>query len=72
MTPDKAPESTVEAFVFELREHGTEQLKNANTRLRLVELSDAQLRSIIDRLTKLQPKYPKISGTPSLLKEQLK
>jgi hypothetical protein len=72
MTPDRAPESTVEAFVFELREYGAGQLKKANTRLRLGELSDAQLRSVIDRLTKLQPKYPKISGTLSLLKEQLK
>jgi hypothetical protein len=55
---DEAAQSTVEALMYELREHGVDQLKNANTQRRFAEFSGRQLREVIERLIKLRPRYP--------------
>jgi hypothetical protein len=57
---DGAAASTVEAIMLELRTYGIEQLKKENTKRRLSELSDRQLREVIQRLVKLQSRYPQI------------
>ena len=59
--------------MYELREYGIDQLKKSNTQRRLAELSDRQLREIIERLTKLRPRYPRIDdGLISTLQERIK
>ena len=69
---DGAAQSTVEAVMYELREYGIKQLRKTNTQRRLAEVSDRQLREVIGRLEKLQPKYSRITeALISMLKEQL-
>lgn len=52
-----APQSTVEALVYELRTHGLAALNHPNCRRRLDDVSTAQLREVLARLIKLRPKY---------------
>jgi hypothetical protein len=57
---DEAPQSTVEALMYELRTNGLPQLRKENTQRRLADLSVSQLREVIEQLIRLQPKYPRI------------
>ncbi len=50
----RAAASTVEALIFELREHGIDQLKTPRTQARLAELSAEQLNEVLRRLEKLR------------------
>jgi hypothetical protein len=50
-----APQRTVEALTFGLRERGTKALEEPATKRRLSELSDRQVIEIGDRLQKLKP-----------------
>lgn len=59
---DEAAQSTIEALMFELREYGVDQLKKSNTQRRLADLSAWQVREVIARLTKLRPRYPRITA----------
>jgi hypothetical protein len=59
--PDGAPQSTIEALVYELRENGLEQLGNPTCLRRLGDVSTTQLRSIIGRLINLRSRYPNIT-----------
>jgi hypothetical protein len=58
---DGAPQATVEALVYELREYGLPQLQKPNCLRRLGHVSSAQLREVIDRLVRLQPRTPWIA-----------
>jgi hypothetical protein len=58
---ERAAQSTVEALIFELREHGAAQLEKEGCRRRLGELSDEQLLEVIERLVALQSQHPKIN-----------
>jgi len=59
-TPD-APQVTVEAVMYELKESGLDALKAPNARRRLGDLSQKQHREVLARLVKLRPRYPKIT-----------
>jgi hypothetical protein len=50
-----APQRTVEALTFGLRERGTKALEEPATKRRLSELSDRQVIEIGDRLQKVKP-----------------
>jgi hypothetical protein len=50
-----APQPTVEALMFSLRERGTEALEEAATKRRLSELSDQQVIEVGNRLRRLKP-----------------
>jgi hypothetical protein len=65
--------TTLEAFIYELREYGLAQLRNPNCLCRLADLSTGQLRDVIGRLMKLRPGYPTTITDELLLKlgEQL-
>jgi hypothetical protein len=52
---DGAPQPTVEALMFSLRERGTKALEEANTKRRLSELSEEQLHEVCGRLQRLKP-----------------
>lgn|SRR5262249_38349906 len=68
----EAASSTVEALVFELRNYGIRQLKKDDTKRRLFELSDKQLKEVTGRLEKLRPRYPQIDDALiSFLREQV-
>jgi hypothetical protein len=70
---DEAASSTVEALVFELREHGVNQLKRPATQGRLSALSAGQLPEVIGRLERLRPRYPQITDELiAALREQIK
>lgn len=56
-----AAPSTVEAVMYELRTYGLAAIAGPNCQRRLSELSDVQLRQVIERLYRLQPKYPAIT-----------
>jgi hypothetical protein len=58
------PKATVDAVVYSLRTDGRQAL--AGNRARLAELSDAQVRTVIVRLSRLRANYPAI--TDDLLK----
>jgi superfamily I DNA and/or RNA helicase len=50
-----APQPTVEALIYSLRERGTKALEESATKRRLSEFSDQQVIDIGDRLQKLKP-----------------
>lgn len=50
-----APEPTVEALMYSLRERGTKALEESATKRRLSELSDDQVIEVGNRLQKLKP-----------------
>jgi hypothetical protein len=56
-----APQVTVEAVMYELREYGLNALKAPNARERLGTLSRKQHREVLARLIRLRPRYSKIS-----------
>jgi hypothetical protein len=56
---DAAP-TTVEALMFSLRSRGSAALTEQNCQRRLADLSLAQVRQVINRLTRLRPQYPAI------------
>ena len=56
-----APNSTVEALVFELRTDGIAALNDSSCLRRIDDVSTAQLREVFGRLIKLRPKYPFIT-----------
>jgi hypothetical protein len=58
---DGAPNSTVEALVFELRTDGLAALNEPSCIRRIDDISAAQLREVLGRLIKLRPKYPLIT-----------
>lgn len=58
---DQAADSTVDALMYSLRERGAAALLERACLDRLADLSSDQIRDIIDRLTALRPRYPKIT-----------
>ena len=50
-----APQATVEALMYSLRERGTKALEEPATRRRLSELSEEQVIEVGDRLLRLKP-----------------
>jgi hypothetical protein len=58
---DGAPQSTVEALVYEQRTHGLTALQHPNCLRRLDDVSATQVREVTARLIRLQPKYPAIT-----------
>jgi DNA-binding transcriptional ArsR family regulator len=50
-----APQPTVEALMFSLRERGVKALEERDTKRRLYELSDQQVIEVGNRLQKLKP-----------------
>lgn len=56
-----AAPTTVEAVMYELRTKGTVALKAPNCQRRLSDLSPTQVRTVIERLEGLRPKYPAIT-----------
>jgi hypothetical protein len=56
-----APQVTVEAVMYELREHGLDALNAPNARERLGALSRKQHREVLARLIRLRPRDPRIS-----------
>jgi len=68
-----AKPSTVEALMYSLRERGAAALKEPDCQRRLAELSAAQVQQVVERLIKLQPRYPRIGDELiSTLREQIK
>jgi len=57
---DGAPQSTVEAFIYELRTHGLAALEHPSCLRRLDDVSTAQLREVLSRLIRLRPRYAAI------------
>lgn len=68
----RAAHSTVEAVMHELRTYGIAQLKKPNCQRRLSELSNAQVRKVIERLERLRPKYPAITDELLLVLAELR
>jgi hypothetical protein len=56
-----AAPSTVEAVMYKLRTYGLAAIAGPNCQRRLADLSDAQLRQVIERLDRLRTKYPAIT-----------
>ena len=56
-----AAPATVEALVYELRVLGLAALAGRNCKQRLAEVSDEQLKQIIERLGRLRTGYPAIT-----------
>ena len=56
-----APETTVDALMFSLRERGTAALGEPATKRRFLELSKSQVGEVIVRLNRLRPTYPDVS-----------
>jgi hypothetical protein len=52
---DGAPQPTVEALMYSLRERGTKALEEANTKRRLSDLGDQQVIEVGNRLQRLRP-----------------
>jgi hypothetical protein len=52
---DGAPQPTVEALMYSLRERGTKALEEAATKRRLSDLSDQQVIEVGNRLQRLKP-----------------
>jgi len=63
----EAAPSTYDALLYELRTHGVPQLGKPACHHRLAELSDRQLKELIDALKRIQPKYSAI--TDELLRQ---
>jgi len=59
---ERAPQSTCDALLWELREYGLPQLTKPDCRRRLADLSTAQIRDLIAALIRLRPKYPIITN----------
>jgi hypothetical protein len=57
-----AASSTVKAVMYELRTYGLAAIAGPNCQRRLADLSDTQLRQVIERLDCLRPQYPAITG----------
>jgi hypothetical protein len=55
---ERARQSTCDACLYELREHGVSQLLQPNCKRRLGDLSTDQVRELIAALLRLRPKYP--------------
>jgi hypothetical protein len=53
----RTPQVTIEALVYQLREHGLPELAKPDCQERLAALSSDQLRELIGRLMGLRPKY---------------
>jgi hypothetical protein len=51
----RAAPTTVEALMYELRTDGVKALARPNCQRRLCDLSTAQVREVIERLTQLRP-----------------
>lgn len=62
-----AAPSTVEALLYSLRERGVAALAEPDCKCRLSELSVVQIRTVIERLDGLRPKYPRITDDLILL-----
>jgi len=60
-TAKRAPQSTYEALLWELREYGLAQLAKQNCRERLAALSTDQLRELIAALMRLRSRHLTIS-----------
>jgi hypothetical protein len=58
---ERAAWSTVEALIYELRTYGLAATAGPKCQRRLADLSDAQIREVIERLDRLRPKYPAIT-----------
>lgn len=56
-----AAPSTIEAVMYELRTYGLAAIAGTNCQRRLADLSNAQLREVIERLDRLRPQYPAIT-----------
>jgi hypothetical protein len=56
-----AAPSAVEAVMYGLRTYGIAALAGPNCQRRLADLSDAQVREVIERLDRLRPQYPAIT-----------
>jgi hypothetical protein len=56
-----AASATVEALMHELRTLGLAALAGRNCKARLADVSDSQLRQVIERLERLRPAYPAIT-----------
>ena len=52
---DGAPQPTVEALMYSLRERGTKALEETPTKRRLGDLSEHQLHEVCGRLQRLKP-----------------
>jgi hypothetical protein len=52
---DGAPQPTVEALMYSLRERGTKALEETDTKLRLSDLSERQVVEVGNRLQRLKP-----------------
>jgi hypothetical protein len=69
---DGAPQSAVDALVYELRTQGASAIQRPDCRQRLAAISTAQLRAVMAELIRLRPKYPNITDDLLLtLGEQL-
>jgi len=58
-----APQPTLEALMYSLRERGTKALEEAATKRRFSELSDRQIIEVGDRLQKLRPQIARAWST---------
>lgn len=58
-----APQPTVEALMYSLRERGTKALEEPATKRRLSELGDDQVIEVGDRLQKLKPEIARAWST---------
>jgi hypothetical protein len=61
MTQLDAPEATVDALMFELRDRGFAALGDRPNQRRLAELAPSQVNDVIKRLHRLRRKYPAIT-----------
>jgi hypothetical protein len=65
---ERAPQSTYDACLYELREHGVSQLSQPNCKRRLGDLTTDQVRELIAALLRLKPKYPATISDTLILK----
>jgi len=56
-----ATPTTAEALMYERRTDGVRALGRPNCQRRLCDLSTIQVREVIERLTRLRPRYPAIT-----------
>jgi hypothetical protein len=67
MSQSRAPQTTVEAVMYELRTDGIAALKAPNCRRRLGDLSKPQIKEVLTRLIKLRGRDYCPGITPELL-----
>jgi hypothetical protein len=67
-----APQSTVEAVIYRLREAGSAALNIPNWRQRLGELSVGQINEVMRRLIRLRSRYPAITDELFLMLDELR